>query len=66
MEEKNKHLTYENRQYLENGLSKGRKYTDIANDLNKDRRTIIREIRKHRIKKYQVVLTILVIYVKIN
>lgn len=51
MEEKNKHLTYENRQYLENGLSKGRKYTDIANDLNKDRRTIIREIKKHRIKK---------------
>lgn len=34
MEIKNKHLTYENRQYLENGLSKSRKYTDIAIDLN--------------------------------
>lgn len=44
-------MTYENRQYLENGLSKGRKYTDIANDLGKDRRTIIREIEKHRIRK---------------
>lgn len=51
MIDKNKHLTYENRQYLENGLSKNRKYTDIANELAKDRRTIIREIMKHRIKK---------------
>lgn len=48
---KNKHLTYEDRQYLENGLCKNRKYTDIADDLKKNRRTIIREIRKHRIKK---------------
>ena len=48
---KNKHLTYEDRQYLENGLCKNRRYTDIADDLKKNRRTIIREIRKHRIKK---------------
>lgn len=48
---KNKHLTYEDRQYLENGLCKNRKYVDIANDLKKDRRTIIREINKHKIKK---------------
>lgn len=48
---KNKHLTYEDRQYLENGLTKGRKYTDISNELEKDRRTIIREIVKHRIKR---------------
>lgn len=51
MKEKNKHLTLEDRQYLENGLSKNIKYTDIASKLNKDRRTIIREIKLHRIKK---------------
>lgn len=51
MKEKVKHLTYDNRQFLENGLNKLRKYTDIAKDLNKDRRTIIREIIQHRIKK---------------
>lgn len=49
--EKNKHLTYENRQYLENGLSKNIRYTEIAKNLNKDRRTIIREIQKHKVKK---------------
>lgn len=51
MKEKSNHLTYDDRQFLENGLGKLRKYTDIAKDLNKDRRTIIREILKHRIKK---------------
>lgn len=51
MREKGKHLTYENRQYIENGLTKGKKYTDIAEKLEVNRRTIVREIMKHRIKK---------------
>lgn len=50
MKEK-KHMKYDDRQYIENGLSKNIKYTEIAKDLNKDRRTIIREIEKHKVKK---------------
>lgn len=47
----NKHLTYEERTYIEIGLNQGRNFTEIANDINKDRRTISREILKHRFKK---------------
>lgn len=47
----NKHLTYEEREYIEIGLNKGRNFTEIAKDLNKDRRTISREILKHKFKK---------------
>jgi len=39
----NKHLTYEEREYIEIGLSKGRTFTDISQNINKDRRTISRE-----------------------
>ena len=49
--EPNKHLTYDEREFIEIGLSKGRNFTQIAKDLNKDRRTISREILKHRFKK---------------
>ena len=49
--EPNKHLTYDEREFIEIGLTKGRNFTQIANDLNKDRRTISREILKHRFKK---------------
>ena len=49
--EPNKHLTYDEREFIEIGLAKGRNFTQIANDLNKDRRTISREILKHRFKK---------------
>lgn len=51
MKEKNKHFKLEDRQYLENGLTKNIKYTEIAEKLNMDRRTVIREIHKHKIKK---------------
>ena len=47
----NKHLTYDEREFIEIGLTKGRNFTEIAKDLNKDRRTISREILKHRFKK---------------
>ena len=47
----NKHLTYEEREYIEIGLTQGRNFTEIAKDINKDRRTISREILKHRFKK---------------
>ena len=49
--EPNKHLTYDEREFIEIGLTKGRNFTEIAKDLNKDRRTISREILKHRFKK---------------
>ena len=49
--EANKHLTYEERTFIENGLNQGRNYTEIAKDINKDRRTIAREIEKHKFKK---------------
>ena len=47
----NKHLTYEERQFIENGLNYGRNFSEISKDLNKDRTTIMREIVKHRFKK---------------
>ena len=47
----NKHLTYEERNFIEIGLNQGRNYTAIAKDINKDRRTIAREIEKHKFKK---------------
>lgn len=47
----NKHLTYEERNFIEIGLNNGRNFTEIAKDLNKNRRTIAREILKHRFRK---------------
>lgn len=47
----NKHLTYEERNFIEIGISQGRNFTEIGNDIKKDRRTISREILKHRFKK---------------
>lgn len=47
----NKHLTYEERNFIEIGLNNGRNFTQIANDLNKSRTTIMREVQKHRFKK---------------
>ena len=47
----NKHLTYEERNFIEVGLNNGRNFAEIAKDLNKDRRTISREIQKHRFRK---------------
>ena len=47
----NKHLTYEEREYIELGLNKGRNFTEIAKDLNKNRTTIMREIQMHKFKK---------------
>ena len=40
----NKHLTYEEREYIEIGLTKGRNFTQIAIDLKKNRTTIMREV----------------------
>lgn len=48
---KNKHLTYEERDFIETGLNLGRKFTKIAKDINKDRTTIAKEIKLHRFKK---------------
>ena len=45
------HLTYEERGFIEIGLNQGRNFTEISNDINKNRRTISREILKHRFKK---------------
>ncbi len=47
----NKHLTYEERDFIEIGLKQGRNFTEIAKDLSKDRRTISREIQKHRFRR---------------
>ena len=49
--QKNKHLTYEERGFIEIGLNQGRNFTKIAKDINKNRRTISREILQHRFKK---------------
>ena len=47
----NKHLTYDERNYIEIGLNKGKNFTQIGKELNKDRRTISREVQKHRFRK---------------
>lgn len=49
--EPNKHLTYEERNFIEIGLTQGRNFTEIGEDLKKDRRTISREVQKHKFKK---------------
>lgn len=49
--EANKHLTYEERSFIEIGLTQGRNFTEIGKDLSKDRRTISREVQKHKFKK---------------
>lgn len=47
----NKHLTYDERNFIEIGLNEGGNFTEIGKDLNKDRRTISREVLKHRFRK---------------
>ena len=47
----NKHLTYEERNFIEVGLNNGRNFNEIAKDLNKNRRTISREIQNRRFRK---------------
>lgn len=47
----NKHLTYSEREYIEIGLTKGRNFSEIAKNINKDRRTVSREVQNHRFKK---------------
>lgn len=43
-----KHLTLNDRQYIENSLDKGLSFRDIAKQLCKDPTTISKEIRLHR------------------
>ena len=47
----NKHLTYEERNFIEIGLNQGRNFTEIGNDLNKSRTTIMREVLNHKFRK---------------
>ena len=49
--DKNKHLNYEQRQFIELGLNNNVSFTSIASSLNKHRTTIMREILNHRFKK---------------
>ena len=49
--EPNKHLTYEERDFIEIGLNNGRNFTEIARDLKKHRTTIMREVQGHRFRK---------------
>lgn len=47
----NKHLTLDERNIIEQGLNQNWKLVEIATKINKDERTISKEIRKHMIKK---------------
>lgn len=49
--EPNKHLTYDERSFIEIGLNSGRNFTQIAKDLKKHRTTIMREVRMRRFRK---------------
>jgi hypothetical protein len=46
-----KHLTLEDRNYIEQALNHGMTFKKIANFLSKDPTTISKEIKKHRIRK---------------
>lgn len=47
----NKHLTYEERNFIEIGLNNGRNFAEIAKDLNKNRTTVMREVQKRKFRK---------------
>ena len=47
----NKHLTLDERNFIEQELAKNTSFREIANYLSKDPTTISKEIRKHRIRK---------------
>ena len=47
-----KHLTLENRIYIENSLNKGLTFKDIARYLCKDPTTISKEVKAHRISDW--------------
>ncbi len=44
----NTHFTLETRTIIENYLNEGKNITQIANDLQRDRTNIAREINKHK------------------
>lgn len=43
-----KHLTYDDRLSIQKGLKYGRSFTQIADEIGKDRSTVSREVRRHR------------------
>ena len=47
----NKHLTYEDRNFIEIGLNNGRNFAEIAKYLNKNRTTIMREVQNRKFRK---------------
>ncbi len=47
-----KHLTLENRIYIENELNKGTSFKNIARFLCKDPTTISKEVRTHRLSDW--------------
>ncbi len=50
MNERNKHLTYADRTFIEAGLRDGKSIRAIANALAHDRTTVSREVRKHAVE----------------
>ena len=48
---KNKHLTLDERNFIEQELAKNTSFKEIAKYLSKDPTTISKEVRKHRIRK---------------
>ena len=46
-----KHLTLEDRNYIEQALNQNMTFKEIAKFLSKDPTTISKEIKKHRIRK---------------
>ena len=48
---KQKHLTIDDREKIEEMLKEGLSFTDIGNEINKHRTTISKEILNHRFKK---------------
>ena len=49
-----KHLTLDDRKYIENALNKGTTFKDIARFLCKDPTTISKEVKAHRLSDWYV------------
>ena len=51
MKKSNKHLTYEERRYIEIGLNEGKNFAQIGKEIEKHRTTVMREIQEHKFLK---------------
>lgn len=64
---KQKHLTLEEREFIEDKLKENWNFTEIGKEINKHRTTISKEILNHRFKKslFSIILHLLIVFMLI-